>query len=41
MIEVLVSIVILAFGLLGIASMQMLALKNSLRWLTLSLPLCR
>ena len=29
MIEVLISIVILAFGLLGIASMQMLALKNS------------
>jgi type IV pilus assembly protein PilV len=29
MIEVLISIVILAFGLLGIASMQMLALRNS------------
>src|SRR5688572_3484441 len=29
MIEVLISIVVLAFGLLGIASMQMLALKNS------------
>jgi type IV pilus assembly protein PilV len=29
MIEVLISIVVLAFGLLGIASMQMLALRNS------------